>query len=213
MTIDQLRKVLNEEIKQDRFINAHELKEVHKLKYSTKKIGKELATLAKNDSTIESIKIKGIWQYKRIGTEKVPSRTPETISPPKPLVSEAEISPKTELANVICDLKDLGINTEANIIQKTELTNMIVELKDDGVDVPNVIFVALKEHKDKLIQEKELLKDTAPMIATQYDKMKQEIRWLKNKLQDYADLDQKHQARKMMKQFQEERKVLQGIIV
>ena len=181
---EQLLQALNDEWK-----TSAQLKQELGLTANTKKIGQELRRLRRDNKHIESV-MKGRILLYRIRKEDTLIELPH------------EIKPELNVQPIIEPPKNIG----------KELDSLIHELKSQGINVQEICYMALRDRKEKLESEIRYLKQYAPTFAEEYQKLKEELRVMKNEIQDYKEKISQIESQDLVKRFSEERKAKAGVI-
>lgn len=170
----------------DEWKTSAQLRKELELTAGARKIGQALRKLRRDNRHIETV-MKGRILLYRIRKEDTPLELPQEIKP--------EVQP-------IEPPKNIG----------KELDNLIHELKSQGINVQEICYMALRDRKEKLESEIRYLKQYAPTFAEEYQKLKEELRIMKNEIQDYKDRISQIESQDLVKRFSEERKAKAGVI-
>ena len=180
---EQLLHALNDEWK-----TSAQLRKELELTAGARKIGQALRKLRRDNRHIETV-MKGRILLYRIRKDNILIELPQEIQP------EPEVQP-------IEPPKNIG----------KELDSLIHELKSQGINVQEICYMALRDRKEKLESEIRYLKQYAPVFAEEYQKLKEELRTMKNEIQDYKERISQIESQDLVKRFSEERKAKAGVI-
>lgn len=180
---------------------AKDIKGKLELDINTQVLGKILSKMASGNPEIEHTMKNHVLAY-RLKPNGVDSNHEK-----KEIKSAAEETAD----NTTVDTKPEVTTVEQAGIKK-QLETLINDLVEEGLDAERICLNALMEVKEKHDRDKEFVKTNAAMFYSEYEKLKDTIKYLKNMLQDYRDKIDSFEMKRMVKSISEERRVNAGIM-